>query len=136
MREVDAAAARVPAGLRGQRVYVEIGGGPYAAGASSFIGETLGRLGMGNIVPPELGAFPRLNPEFVVRAAPDIIMGLQREQAPLVERPGWRSLPAVRDGKLCGFDSGAYDTLVRPGPRLGEAAGLLADCLIRLERSR
>jgi iron complex transport system substrate-binding protein len=39
-------------------VYFEIAGGPYAAGRSSFIGETLTRLGLVNIVPAELGPFP------------------------------------------------------------------------------
>jgi iron complex transport system substrate-binding protein len=133
-REIAAAAARVPAALRGRRVYFEIGGGPYAAGTQSFIGETLARLGLVNIVPAELGPFPKLNPEFVVRARPEIIMGVQREQAALTQRPGWAALPAVRERRLCGFESGPYEVLIRPGPRMGEAAGLLAQCLEHLER--
>ncbi len=131
-REIDAAAVHVPPALRGQRVYFEIGGGPYAAGTTSFIGETLARLGMGNIVPAALGPFPKLNPEFVVRARPDIIMGLQSEQAALTRRPGWGGLAAVRERQLCGFDAAQYDMLVRPGPRMGEGAALLADCLAGL----
>jgi len=130
--EINAAAARVPTALRGQRVYFEIGGGPYAAGTSSFIGETLARLGMANIVAADLGPFPKLNPEFVVRAKPDLIMGLQREQAALAQRPGWASLAAVRNKQLCGFEGAPYELLIRPGPRMGEAANLLADCLVRL----
>ncbi len=131
-QQIDAAAARVPAALRGQRVYFEIGGGPYAAGSSSYIGETLARLGMANIVPAQLGPFPKLNPEFVVRAKPDLIMGAQREQAALLRRPGWAALAAVREQRLCGFEPAQYEMLVRPGPRIGEAATLLADCLVRL----
>lgn len=131
-REIDAAAARVPPALRGRRVYFEIGGGPYAAGTTSFIGETLARLGLVNVVPAELGPFPKLNPEFIVRARPELIMGVAREQAALVQRPGWQALPAIRDQRLCGFDNARYDMLVRPGPRLGEAAALLADCLAGL----
>ena len=130
--EMTAAAARVPAALRGQRVYFEIGGGPYAAGTSSFIGETLTRLHMGNIVPAALGPFPKLNPEFVVRAKPNLIMGVQRELPALMQRPAWDSLAAVRHRRVCGFDSEQYEMLIRPGPRMGEAAGLLADCLVRL----
>jgi iron complex transport system substrate-binding protein len=131
-REIDAAAARVPAAVRGQRVYFEIGGGPYAAGTASYIGELLGRLGLRNIVPPELGPFPKLNPEFVARAKPDIIMGARREQAALRLRPGWQGLAAVRDHRLCGFEPAPYDMLTRPGPRMGEATALMADCLERL----
>lgn len=130
--QIAAAAARVPAELRGQQVYFEVGGGPYAAGTSSFIGETLARLGMANIVPPELGPFPKLNPEFVVRARPDIVMGVKREQAALLARPGWQAVPAVQTRRLCGFEAADYEVLIRPGPRLGEAATLLADCLQRL----
>jgi iron complex transport system substrate-binding protein len=132
-RQIEAAAQRVPPALRGRTVYFEIGGGPYAAGTSSFIGETLARLGLRNIVPAALGPFPKLNPEFVVQAAPEIAMGPRREQAGLAARPGFGHLPAVREQRLCGFDAHEYDMLVRPGPRLGEAAGLLADCLVRLE---
>ncbi len=133
--ELDAAAARVPPALRGRSVYFEIGGGPYAAGTTSFIGETLTRLGLANIVPPALGPFPKLNPEFVVRARPDVIMGLRSEQAALQRRPGWGALAAVRKHRLCGFDLAQYDILVRPGPRMGEGAALLADCLAALDKT-
>lgn len=132
-QRMQAAAARVPAALRGQSVYFELGGGPYAAGSSSFIGQTLARLGLANIVPPELGAFPKLNPEFVVRARPALVMGARREQGALLARPGWQAIPAVRQRQVCGFDAQQYELLIRPGPRLGEAAELLADCLEGLD---
>jgi iron complex transport system substrate-binding protein len=133
-REINAAALRVPHALKGQRVYFEIGGGPYAAGRSSFIGETLTALGMDNIVPAVLGPFPKLNPEYVVRARPDLVMGVAREQAALLSRPGWGSIPALANKRLCAFDSPRYEMLIRPGPRLGEAAAVMADCLVALER--
>ena len=127
--DIATAAARVPPTLRGRRLYFEIGGGPYAAGTTSFIGETLARLGLVNVVPPEQGPFPKLNPEFVVRARPELIMGAGREQAALLARPGWQQLPAVQQRWLCGFDNANYEMLIRPGPRLGEAATVLANCL-------
>ena len=133
-REIAAASQRVPAALRGQRVYFEIGGGPYAAGRSSFIGETLAALGMDNIVPSDLGPFPKLNPEFVVRARPEVVMGVAREQAALLARPGWGSMPALVQRRLCGFDTPRYEMLIRPGPRLGEAAAVMADCLVSLDK--
>jgi len=130
--QLAAAQVRVPAALRGRSVYFEIGGGPYAAGTGSFIGQTLARLGMANAVPAELGPFPKLNPEYVVRARPEIVMGALREQPALRARPGWQAVPALREGRLCGFDDAGYELLIRPGPRLGEGAALIADCLQRL----
>jgi len=131
--DIATSAERVPPARRGQRVYFEIGGGPYAAGRSSFIGETLALLGMDNIVPADLGPFPKLNPEFVVRAQPQVVMGVQREQAAMAARPGWQSIPAIAQNLRCGFETPRYEMLIRPGPRMGEAAGVLADCLAGLD---
>ncbi len=131
-REIAAAAARVPPGLRGQRVYFEIDSTPYAAGPESFVGEMLARLGMRNILAPESGAFPKVNPEFVVRAQPDVIMASAQNLQEMPLRPGWPSLRALARGKACGFELAQFDLLTRPGPRMGEAAGILADCLVRV----
>ncbi|RDI21270.1 iron complex transport system substrate-binding protein [Pseudacidovorax intermedius] len=127
--ELDAAAQSVPPARRGQRVYFEVNNGPYAAGESSFMGETLARLGARNIVPAAMGPFPKLNPEFVVRADPDLIMVSVRSAAGMEQRPGWAGIRAVRDGRICRFSAAQADVLVRPGPRMGEAARLMADCL-------
>lgn len=126
---VQAAAQSLPAAARGTRVYFEVNSGPYAAGPSSFIGETLARLGAGNIVPAALGPFPKLNPEFVVRADPDLIMVGARSAEGLAARPGWSQMRALRDGRLCRFDAAQSDVLIRPGPRMAEAARLMAGCL-------
>ena len=130
-RDLRSAAARVPPSLRGQRVYFEVSAAPHAAGAASFIGETLARLGMGNVVPAALGPFPKLNPEYVVRAAPDIVMATRREVDAMPSRPGWQTLRALQ-GRSCGFEPERYEVLIRPGPRLGEAALAMADCLAGL----
>jgi len=131
-RDTRAAAARVPAAQRGQRVYFEIDSTPYAAGAGSFIGQTLHELGLGNAIPADLGPFPRLNPEFVVRTQPDIVMAAQESVAEMPKRPGWNTLRALRQGRTCAFPTGAYELISHPGPRMGEAAAALADCLARL----
>lgn len=131
-RDIAAAAARVPPGVRGQRVYFEIDSTPYAAGPESFVGEMLGRLGMGNILAPENGTFPKVNPELVVRAQPDVVMASAQNLQEMPLRPGWTSLRALARGKACGFELAQFDLLTRPGPRMGEAAGVLADCLVRV----
>jgi len=126
---VSAAAQSVPASAKGLRVYFEVNSAPYAAGESSFIGETLKRLGERNIVPASLGPFPKLNPEYVVRANPDLIMVSVRSAQGLEQRPGWAGIRAVREGRICRFDAAQSDVLVRPGPRMDEAARLMAQCL-------
>jgi iron complex transport system substrate-binding protein len=130
-----AAAARVPAALRGQTVYFEASSGPYAAGSASFIGEVLARLGMANVVPAAMGPFPRLNPEYVVRAQPQIVMATARTLAEMPQRPGWAALRALREQRQCGFEPAAWDALVRAGPRLAEAAEHIADCLVALDHA-
>ena len=135
-RDMALAIDRVPAAVRGQRVYFEVDGSSYAAGRASFLGETLARLGMGNIVGPELGPFPKLNPEFIVRAQPDIMMATARNVEAMPSRPGWSSLRAVQQRRWCGFAPERYELLIRPGPRMGEAALILADCLAGLDKAR
>lgn len=129
---VEAAAQSVPKAAYGTRVYIEVSGGPYAAGPSSFIGETLMRLHARNIVTPELGPFPKLNPEYVVRANPALIMVGARSAQGLEQRPGWGGIDAVQQARVCRFTAEQSDMVVRPGPRMTEGARLMAECLSRM----
>jgi iron complex transport system substrate-binding protein len=126
---VAAAAQSLSPQAKNTRVYFEVNRGPYAAGESSFIGETLTRLGVKNVVPAALGPFPRLNPEFVVRANPDVIMIGNRSMEAQVPYPGWSSIKAVREQRICVFGAEESEVLVRPGPRMDEAARIMAKCL-------
>lgn len=134
-RDIREAAGRVPVELLGGRVYFEIDTMPYAAGAGSFVGQTLARLGMSNAVPVELGPFPKLNPEYVVRLQPDIVMALAQDLAEMPKRPGWGALRALQERRSCGFPHDRYELLIRPGPRLGEAAAVLVDCLVSIAQT-
>ena len=131
---VDAAARSIPQSLRNQRVYFEVNGGPYAAGEASFIGETLTRLGLRNIVPATLGPFPKINPEFVVRADPDLVMVGDGSEAAMAQRPGWAAMRAIQARRICIFSPDQSDTLVRPGPRMADAARVLAQCVLQHAR--
>jgi iron complex transport system substrate-binding protein len=126
---VNAAAQSIPAKAKGQRVYFEVSAAPYGASELSFIGETLLRLGARNILPAALGAFPKINPEFVVRAQPDIIMVGDSNFADMATRPGWQNMRAMRMQSVCHFKPQETDVLVRAGPRMAEAARLMAKCL-------
>ena len=131
-RDMRAAVQAVPVSARGKSAYFEVNPGPYAASESSFIGETLAQLGLKNIVPASLGTFPKINPEMVVRAQPDLILVGDNEVDDLSKRPGWSALAAIRAKRICVFDKQDSDTLVRPGPRLATGAMRVAQCLQRL----
>lgn len=125
----SAAAQSLPQNISATQVYFEVNPGPYGAGEASFIGETLTRLGVKNIIPANLGPFPKLNPEFIVRANPDLIMIGQRSVDNMGQRPGWAGMRAVRAQRVCVFTDEQSDVLVRPGPRMAEGARLMAQCL-------
>ncbi|MBV8247545.1 MAG: ABC transporter substrate-binding protein [Comamonas sp.] len=128
--DMNKAANSVPESLRQQRVYFEASRGPYAAGENSFIGETLTRLHMRNVIEAKLGPFPRINPEYVVKADPDILMAGERSwKTGVPEYPGWAQMRAVKQGAICRFTPEQSDILVRPGPRMAEGAQIIAKCL-------
>ncbi len=126
---VSTAAQSLSPKAKKNRVYFEVSRGPYAAGEASFIGQTLKRLGVQNVVPAALGPFPKLNPEFVVRANPDLIMMGNRSMQAMLPYPGWASIKAVKEQRICVFGVVDSDVVVRPGPRMAEAARLMAACL-------
>jgi iron complex transport system substrate-binding protein len=131
---VDELGARALARRRGSTpaVYFEIDRAPYAAGPSSFIGEMLARLGTRNIVTAELGPFPKLNPEYVVRHNPDVIFVSPTDGPHLAERPGWDQIRAVQEHRLCMFAPDVRNTVVRPGPRVAEGMSAMEECLERV----
>ncbi|WP_439586976.1 ABC transporter substrate-binding protein [Hydrogenophaga sp.] len=126
---VSAAAQSLPPRAKNLRVYYEVSSGGYAAGTQSFIGEMMARLGVQNIIEPKMGPFPRINPEYVVRANPDLIMIGSRNVQGLEQRPGWAGLRAIRGQHICVFTPEESDVLVRPGPRMAEAARVMARCI-------
>jgi len=128
---IDQAARLVPPSRKGVRVYFEVDAGPYAASESSHIGEILKRLGAVNIIPAKLGSVPKINPEFVVRADPQVIIIAAQDAAEMQSRPGWGRISAIREGRVCALDSAQGDVIARPGPRMAEAARVLAHCLAK-----
>lgn len=127
--EITRANKRLDGSQKNVKVYFEINAAPYAAGRTSFIGELLAKLEVNNIIPDSLGAFPKINPEFVVQARPEIIMLSETRVADMKKRPGWNSIPAIAKNHICAFSKEQSDILVRPGPRMGQAALILSQCI-------
>jgi iron complex transport system substrate-binding protein len=74
-----------------------------------------------------LGPWPRLSLETVIAAAPEVIidgaMGTESTESLTAWWAAYVSVPAVRDGRIRAQQGNA---MLRPGPRLGEAAREMA----------
>ncbi|EYB68994.1 periplasmic binding protein [Deinococcus phoenicis] len=103
-------------GLPKVSAYYEVDPAPYSVGPSSFIGTLLTKAGGQTIVPAKLGDFPKLDPELIVKANPQTMIGLSLDDAR--KRPGWQGLQAVKAGRVFLPTPEERDALSRPGPRL------------------
>jgi ABC-type Fe3+-hydroxamate transport system substrate-binding protein len=122
------AVASVVAGRPPPTVLFLIGLDPLmAAGPGTFVDELLTRAGGRNALHDLAVLWPNLSLEEVVRRAPDVVIvgsvGVADPRRTLASRPGWRDVPAVRDGRVHAVDP---DVINRPGPRLHDAAAHLA----------
>jgi iron complex transport system substrate-binding protein len=134
----DSVVATVHAGLDGVRNRVRdrpppstlflIGLDPLTgAGPGTFVDELIRVAGGRNLLGDLRHTWPPISLEEVVRRDPDVII-LGSAADPSLDllraRPGWRSLSAVQAGRVHSVDPIMVN---RWGPRLHEAADLLAD---------
>ncbi|WP_295820844.1 ABC transporter substrate-binding protein [uncultured Deinococcus sp.] len=104
--------------------YFEIDPTPYSIGPKSFMGVLLTKAGARNIIPESMGDFPKVDPEFIVKANPQLMLGVDRKTA--AARPGWAGLNAVKSGRVIELPAELSSSLSRPGPRLPAALRSLA----------
>jgi len=109
-------------------VYYEIDPTPYTVGPDSFIGVLIAKARGVNIIPKELGEFPQISPELVVRKNPSIIVLTHPGLAELKNRPGWANIAAIKNNRICTFQGQSENLLSRPGPRVAEGLKLLLEC--------
>ncbi|MER3537296.1 MAG: ABC transporter substrate-binding protein [Thermus sp.] len=114
------------------RVYYEIDPTPYTVGPESFIGVLIQKARGVNIIPKELGLFPKISPEFVLERNPEVIVATYPDaERVLKSRPGFDLIKAVREGRICVYTGGQDSLLSRPGPRVAQGLRLLVDCFHR-----
>jgi iron complex transport system substrate-binding protein len=134
---VEKAVTSVPDSVRGQKVYHELDSTYYSATSETFIGALYTEFGLVNIADeaPDAassGGYPQLSAEYVVTAAPDVIVladggnnGGQSAET-VAQRPAFSSVPAVTDGRVIVINK---DIASRWGPRVGDFAQELAIAL-------
>lgn len=97
------------------------------AGPSSFADEMIRRAGGTNAV-TEGGGYPTLGIERVMTLDPDVIVNAAIAEAHGKERlssetPGWARVRAVRENRVVPVSD---ESVLRPGPRVGEGLATLA----------
>jgi iron complex transport system substrate-binding protein len=113
-------------------VYYEIDATPYTVGPDSFIGTLIKKARGENIIPAELGLFPKISPELVVEKDPQTIVlgdapyGVSADV--IAGRPGWAGIRAVKKGRVCELTRAQTDLVHRPGPRVAEGLRVLIEC--------
>ncbi|HEX5438355.1 MAG TPA: helical backbone metal receptor [Gemmatimonadaceae bacterium] len=95
-------------------------------GGGSFLTELLEIAGARNVYADLPGPSPQVSLEDVLRRNPHVVLIAPAGLARIRNSPGWRALPAVREGRIRVVDS---SLVFRPSARLGEAAYSLARLL-------
>jgi iron complex transport system substrate-binding protein len=124
--QLAAARARA-AGAPRLRVLIIVGYRPLiAAGPGSFLDALLASVNAVNVV-ARGAAFTHLDVEAAAAGRPDVVLDLGLNESP---PPGlWDLLARLQGGKPPRVVHLTDEALVRPGPRLGEALGRLAEAL-------
>ena len=65
-------------------------------------------------------AYPKVDPEALIVAAPEVVLLTHADRTieDLRSRPGWDAIPAVANGRVYPIDP---DAISRPGPRIIDA---------------
>jgi ABC-type Fe3+-hydroxamate transport system substrate-binding protein len=121
----------MPPAAKGQRVYHELDPTYYSATSATFVGDVYSLLGLKNIADAAKdtsGGFPQLSAEFVVKAAPELVVladgkCCKQDAATVAARPGFDALPAVKNDMVIGIDD---DIASRWGPRVADFAEAVA----------
>jgi iron complex transport system substrate-binding protein len=118
-RRLDGTAARPALMVVGHEPMVAVGRG-------TFLDELLGLAHADNIADVAGQTWPRLSVEYIIAARPQVILDGQMGSDPSAPASFWaqyRAIPAVRDGRVCGY---AQDPMLHPGPRIVESLEILA----------
>jgi iron complex transport system substrate-binding protein len=131
LREVSGS---IPDSVRPLVYYYDAVSPDWTAGAGTHIDELISLGGGRNLAADAPTAWPRYALEQILKRQPDwLLVALPEREGDedairrrLSEQAGWRSLHAVREGRIC---LASADWLMRPGPRVLRAVRVLGECL-------
>jgi len=106
----------------------------YAAGPKSFLGEMLEAAGGENVLADVRTPYPRVSVEEVIGRDPDVILSILSPPADATDaaaraRRLWSAYPSLKAVRAGAIRVVADDTIVQPGPRVGEKIKVLARAL-------
>lgn len=110
------------------RVLLVFGLAPLSvAGPGSFADEMVTKAGGTNVI-TEGGAYPTIGTERVLALDPDVVVNAAMMEENAAERlnakaPGWSAVRAVKNGSVRTITD---ESVLRPGPRIGDGLALLA----------
>ncbi len=130
-------AGEIPVDARPSLYYFDPASPDWTAGPHTHVNEVMALAGGRNVAEDAPAAWPRYSVEALIGKQPDVIVvaaqgadtsAASRDAvlASMRDRPGWRGLSAVREGRLCFVPA---DWLLRPGPRVLLAVSQLGRCL-------
>jgi ABC-type Fe3+-hydroxamate transport system substrate-binding protein len=97
-----------------------------AVGSGSFLNELITIAGGKNVYAFMSAPSPRITVEDLVQRDPEVILLSPASRERYLADARWQTLRAVRERRLLSVDT---NIVMRPGPRLGEAAHSLAELL-------
>jgi iron complex transport system substrate-binding protein len=126
--QIESVRARL-AGVSKRKVLMVVGQTPLIVAGGATVQDELIRLAGGINLGAAAGKdWPHVSIEYAISAAPDVIidstMGSEvRDETSAKFWKAFPMIPAVKEGRIFGYK--AYEVL-RPGPRIGEALGVIA----------
>jgi iron complex transport system substrate-binding protein len=127
IRAIEARVAALPK----VRVLLVFGLEPISvAGPGGFPDEMIRKAGGTNVITSG-GTYPTLNIERVLTLDPEVVINAamaERDSAQRMNKdaPGWSRVRAIREGRLVKIDE---ESILRPGPRIGEGIEILAKAI-------
>lgn len=126
--QIDAATASSSGDGARPKVFVAIDPELWTVGSTSFISDVIRVAGGENVVGDVPDQYLQISMEDLLTKDPDVILiAVPEDQAQaLMNRPGWESLRAVKEGKVSFVNP---DLISRPGPGVAEGIAEVAAAL-------